>query len=198
VCVVQARTLIALQCPEQAVTAAVRATELSPTDGFAHSTHGRALVLASRFEDAVGAFEKALANGLEDVTVLIELAWFLATFPDPRPGFRARAVELAEEAKAIAPRDHGMWATLGVAPYEAGRHEESLAALKQSLELRKGGDAFPWFFYAMAKHKLGHPKAIARSYYDMDVVWMEEHKPDDKELKRFRAEAEKVLGIQKD
>jgi len=57
----------------------------------------------------------------------------------------------------------------------------------------RGLAAFDWFFLAMAKHRLGHKDA--REWYDEAVAWMEKDKPDDKELKRFRAEAEEVLGI---
>ncbi len=49
---------------------------------------------------------------------------------------------------------------------------------------------------ARAKHKLGQQDA--REWYDKAVAWMDKNKPDDEELKRFRAEAEEVLGIKKD
>jgi hypothetical protein len=61
------------------------------------------------------------------------------------------------------------------------------------MRLRAGGDAYDWFFVAMAKHKLEQDDA--REWHDKAVAWMEEHKPDDEELKRFRAETERLLGI---
>lgn len=45
----------------------------------------------------------------------------------------------------------------------------------------------------MAKHKLGQKDA--RDSHEMAVAWMEEHKHDAGERKRYRAEAEEVLGI---
>ena len=63
------------------------------------------------------------------------------------------------------------------------------------MELKSGGDAFDWFFVAMAKHKLGQKDA--RKWYDKAVAWMAKNRPDDQELKRFRAEAKDVLGIEK-
>ena len=50
------------------------------------------------------------------------------------------------------------------------------------MKQRKGGDAFDWFFVAMAKHKLRQKDA--REWYDKAVVWMDKHRADDKELKR--------------
>jgi hypothetical protein len=61
-----------------------------------------------------------------------------------------------------------------------------------------GGSAHDWFFVAIAHTILGHPKSFARSFYDKAVAWMEEHRPGDEELKRFRAEAAAVLGIGKE
>jgi hypothetical protein len=62
------------------------------------------------------------------------------------------------------------------------------------MALCDGGDAFDWFFVAMSKHKL--EQGDARQWFDKAVAWMDEHKPDDPELRRFRAEAAKVLGLE--
>ena len=37
--------------------------------------------------------------------------------------------------------------------------------------------------------------ALAREWFDKAVAWTDKHQPDDPELKRFRAEAEEVLGL---
>ena len=64
------------------------------------------------------------------------------------------------------------------------------------MSLGGGGHAVDLFFYAMAKQRLGQKDA--REWYDKAVAWMEEHEPNDDEFKRFRAEAEEVLGIKND
>ena len=69
------------------------------------------------------------------------------------------------------------------------------ARAKKKKESRKGGDAFDWFFVAMARKRLG--LGHAETCYEKAVAWMDKHKPDDEELKRFRAEAEATLGIKK-
>jgi hypothetical protein len=52
------------------------------------------------------------------------------------------------------------------------------------------------FFLAMAHWQLGD-KEQAHTWYDQAVQWMEKNKPQDEELGRFRAEAEELLGIEK-
>lgn len=46
----------------------------------------------------------------------------------------------------------------------------------------------------MAHWQLGE-KDKAREWYDKAVQWMDKNKPQDEELKRFRSEAEELLGI---
>ena len=46
----------------------------------------------------------------------------------------------------------------------------------------------------MAHWQLGDKKQ-ARQWYDKAVSWMDKNKPQDDELRRFRAEAEALLGI---
>lgn len=60
--------------------------------------------------------------------------------------------------------------------------------------LRQGGDAFDWFFLAMAKWHLGD-RADARRWYDRAVTWADKNRPGDEELTGFRAEASQLLGI---
>ena len=46
----------------------------------------------------------------------------------------------------------------------------------------------------MARWKLGD-KAEARRWYDKGVEWMDKNQPENKELRRFRAEASELLGL---
>jgi hypothetical protein len=61
------------------------------------------------------------------------------------------------------------------------------------MQLRRGGDPYDWLFVAMAKQALGE-REEARKWFDRSVAWMEKQ-PGDKELERFRAEAEQALGV---
>jgi serine/threonine protein kinase/Tfp pilus assembly protein PilF len=124
------------------------------------------------------------------------LAWLLATHPDPRLRDPALAVQLAQKALAKAAKDGNLWNTLGVAHYRQGNWKEAIQALSKSIDLTGGGSSADFFFLAMAHWQLGE-KDQARQWYDRAVEWMDQNKPDDQELKRFRAEAEALLGIDK-
>jgi hypothetical protein len=52
------------------------------------------------------------------------------------------------------------------------------------------------FFLAMAHWKLGDRKQ-AHEWYDKAVGWMVKNEPRNKELHRFRVEAEQLLGMTK-
>jgi tetratricopeptide (TPR) repeat protein len=69
-----------------------------------------------------------------------------------------------------------------------------LATLEKSIELHEGGNGFDWFFLALAHWRLGD-REQARAWYDKAVAWMDKNKPEDGELKRYRAEAAELLGV---
>jgi hypothetical protein len=62
------------------------------------------------------------------------------------------------------------------------------------MELQKGGDSNDFFFLAMTHWQLGHP-SDAREWFGKGVAWMDQNKPGDAELARFRAEAAELLGV---
>jgi hypothetical protein len=78
-----------------------------------------------------------------------------------------------------------------------------MGALRESMKLRKGGDAGDWFFLAMSCHHLGR-RTEARQHYDKAIAWMGQNKQalrkdplQAEELRRFRDEAEEVLQLKK-
>ena len=123
------------------------------------------------------------------------MAWLLATCGDARQRDPARPVELAAQAITLAPQQADIWNTLGVARYRAGDCKGAREALQRSMELRQGGSSADWFFLAMAQWQLNE-KDKARAWYDQAITWMDKHNSQDKELKRFRAEAAALLGIE--
>ena len=73
------------------------------------------------------------------------------------------------------------------------QHTQRIDALQKSMKLQ-GENSFDFFFLAMAHWQLGHEDE-ARTWYDQAVEWMQKNKPDDAELRRFRAEAEELLRV---
>jgi serine/threonine protein kinase len=126
-----------------------------------------------------------------------ELAWLLATATDVKLRDPQRAVDLAAIAAEKSPKDANYRGTLGTARYRTGDWKGATADLEKALSLRKADDAMnanEGFFLAMAHWQLGE-KDRARAWFDKSVAWMETGRKDDAELKRFRAEAAKLLGV---
>jgi tetratricopeptide (TPR) repeat protein len=129
------------------------------------------------------------------------LAWLLATSSDEALRNPRRAVELASKAVELEPKQGMYRNTLGAAHYRAGNWDAAVEALKESMELRQRGDAFDWYFLAMAEWQRGN-KEEARNWYDKADQWINENQKalqgaprNAAELKRFRTEASELLGI---
>ena len=77
--------------------------------------------------------------------------------------------------------------------YRNGNFQAAADALQKSLELSRDGTDFTTrldaFFLAMAYWQLGDYEC-----YRTAETWMQQHKTDDQELKRFRGEAKELLS----
>ena len=147
-------------------------------------------------EDVLGRRRKVLGEDHPDTVASMNgMAWLLATCDDARQRDPARAVELATQATTLAPQQADIWNALGVARYRAGDCKGAREALQRSMELRQGGSSADWFFLAIAQWQLGE-KEQARKRFHQAVLWMDKNQPQDAELRRFRAEAAALLGIQ--
>jgi serine/threonine protein kinase len=167
---------------------------------------GEVLWALGRTPEAQEAFRQAAADyrvflDLEPngVKALNNLAWLLATCPAPGLRDGRQALALARRAVALRPRDGYLSNTLGIACYRAGDLPAAIAALEQSMARYSGrpdeerSESFDTFFLAMARWRQGDKNA-ARAHYDRAVRWMEKYRPNDLELRRFRAEAAALLG----
>jgi uncharacterized protein HemY len=97
----------------------------------------------------------------------------------------------------LAPKSALPWQILGWGHYRAGDWKASVEALEKSCAKQgapESGDAYQWFFLAMAHWQLG-AKDKAREFYDQAVQWMDKNQPTNEELLRFRAEAAELLGV---
>jgi serine/threonine-protein kinase len=143
--------------------------------------------------EAAEALRKALEVDPENPAVNNELAWLLATSPELGLRDPATAVRLAQKAVEAERKSGNFWNTLGVAHYRYGDVKAAIDELETAMSLRGGGDSFDWFFLAMAHWRLGeHDKA--KTWFDRAVQWLDKHRPNDDQLRRFRAEAETILA----
>jgi tetratricopeptide (TPR) repeat protein len=180
--------------PDEAIAALREALRLKPDCVEAHVNLGIRLAGQGKLAEAIACYREALRHKPDLAGALNNLAWLLATAPEAKYRDAPRAVELARRAVKRDPRKGNPWGTLGVACYRNGDWKAAAEALSRSTRLNPTGHASHFFFLAMAHWRLGE-KGQARTWYDRGVAWMEKNSPKDEELKRFRAEAEGLLGI---
>ncbi len=154
---------------------------------------GRGEDAASVRRDLVQLAPVAAAR-VRDAAALNNLAWLVARRPGATRDEAAAAVALAARAVAIEPAAGAYWNTLGAARYRAGDLDASADALRQSMRLRSGGDAYDWLFLAVIRHRQGNA-AEARRWLDRSVAWIDESRATrDPDLIRLRDEAARLVG----
>jgi tetratricopeptide (TPR) repeat protein len=172
------------------------AMRLKPDYAAAWFNRGRTYTNLGQNNKALANYSKAIELDPKYADPWNSLAWLLATAADTKLRDGPRAVDAAEKAVKLKPDNGVFWNTLGAA-YCCNRDwEKAKRALEKAMELRKGADSFDWFFLAMAHWRLGE-REKARAVFDRAVEWMEKHRPKNKELRRFRAEAERELELKK-
>jgi len=179
---------------DKAIADYSKAIELDPKNAWALGNRANIYSQLKQWDKAIGDHARMLKLEPKNANEANCLAWFLATSVEARLQQPNRAVELAKKAVELAPKEGNNRNTLGVAYYRAGNWKAATEALEKSMELRSGGDAFDWFFLAMAHWRLG-AKEEAHKWLARGVDWTAKNRPNDEELRRFRAEAEELLGL---
>jgi serine/threonine-protein kinase len=171
-----------------------QAITLDPKWVPAHAYLGNILKDKGDLDGALAEFRQAIALKPKYAMGHNNVAWALATWPDPRRRDPAQAVAAAKKAVELEPQKGDWWNTLGVAHYRNGDPKAAIEALEKSMASRHGGDAYDWFFLAMARWQLGD-KDAARKWYQQADAWKKKYQPHNPELRRFRAEATALLGL---
>jgi tetratricopeptide (TPR) repeat protein len=159
---------------------------------------GTLLLESARPREATRAFcqgleqRQQLAAEFPATSAERDLAWFLATCPDPDFRDIKRAQALARKAVEAAPKDGLSWTTLGVAQYRAGAWEAAAAALEKAVQLGGADNRAP-VFLAMTHWQRGRPRE-ARECLTQDRAWQKGYRPGTGELRRLDAEARSLLG----
>jgi tetratricopeptide (TPR) repeat protein len=194
------------------------ALELDASNAPAQFCLANILRVRGNPEEALVRFQITCDLLPTDPNPLNGLAWELATCVEPRLRDPARAVDLGMKAVELSfkqgddrdargrDRVGNYYNTLGVAHYRVGNLQAALDALQKSLDFAgrgetraKGSDeryvCEDWYFLAMVHWKLNR-KDEAREWYDRAVKWSEKKEPKNEELRRFKAEAATLLGIE--
>jgi tetratricopeptide (TPR) repeat protein len=161
----------------------------------AHFEYARLLSKAGRATEARTHLEKALAIRPTSEFAYNDIAWLLATAPDPTWRDPARAVEMARRAVGIDPNQGTFWKSLGTALYRAEDWSGAIEGLRKSNELEaKATLGFNGYFLAMAHHRRGE-SGPARIWFEVAGRWHRRSAPANEELKLLRAEAAGLLGV---
>jgi serine/threonine protein kinase/Flp pilus assembly protein TadD len=130
----------------------------------------------------------------EDSSAANDLAWCLATCPDPRYRDYKRAVALAELAVKLAPDKWNFWGTLGVVRYRASDWAGSVTAMLRSMEFSPRRSALDWYILAMAQWQLKE-KARARVLFSYAESLFSAEAIRNAPLLELRDEARALIGI---
>jgi tetratricopeptide (TPR) repeat protein len=188
------RAYLALGQPAKALDDFTQAIELAPGDGAAPWWHlQRSFAYAALKQD-----DKALAELTQATETWPKLwdtwVWRGSYYRDRQQW--AKAIADYSRALALNPAYKPGWQLQGVCQYRSGDWQDAVVSFTKSTELSKGGDAFGWFYLAMAHWQMGR-RDEARKWFNKAVEWMDKNQPKNEELRRFRAEAAELLGIEK-
>jgi tetratricopeptide (TPR) repeat protein len=167
------------------------ALELDASNAPAQFCLANILRVRGKPEEALVRFQISCDLLPTDPNPLNGLAWELATCAEPRFRAPADAVALAQKVVDLSLKQ-------GDDRDKPGR--DRLGNYWKSLDIADGGDGRyvceDWYFLAMVNWKLGR-KDEAREWYDRAVEWTVKRAPNDEELRRFRAEAAALVGVER-
>lgn len=125
-----------------------KAIELKPDYYEAHRERARSLLASRRYKDGARDFERAIELDPTAFAPYMELAWLLATCPDPALHDGPRAVELASKALELHEAVNTM-AARAAALARAGRFDEAVQQEERLVKSLRFGDYYP-----------GHPQRL--------------------------------------
>jgi tetratricopeptide (TPR) repeat protein len=117
------------------------ALRLKPDDAQTRYRLAQALARQHKSREAVAQYRETLRVLPDLINALDDLAWILATEPDPGIRDGAEAVRLAQKACELTQSQHpAMLTTLAAAYAEAGRFAEALQAAQKARDLALASD----------------------------------------------------------
>ncbi|HXX22885.1 MAG TPA: tetratricopeptide repeat protein [Terriglobia bacterium] len=121
---------------DEAIEHLEKAEELNPRNTQTYYNLGAAFYMQGRISEALAQWRAGLRVDPEDLPLLSQAAWVLATNPEPSARNGSEAVELAMRAmKLTGAKDPATLDTLAAAYAEAGRFTEAVQTARQALAL---------------------------------------------------------------
>jgi tetratricopeptide (TPR) repeat protein len=121
-----------------AISHCQEAVRIQPNDTDAQDNLGLANLQLGDEADALIHFEQSLASNPNNLNARCNLAWVLATSPDPSRRNGERAVDLASSvAQGPGRSNPTVLRTLAVAYAETGRFSEAIETAQQAIEIAK-------------------------------------------------------------
>jgi tetratricopeptide (TPR) repeat protein len=112
------------------------AIQLDPHDADAHYNLGNTFLAMGRAREALAQYQTVLEINPDDTQAMNNMAWILATSPDPMIRDGIRAVAVAERAvKLTENKEQRTVATLAAAYAEIGRFPEAVKTAQRALQL---------------------------------------------------------------
>ena len=134
----QGERLLELGRPEEAAAQFFEVLRIQPNDPDAHYHLALALTRQGNVKQALPHYRQGMSSFAEAPEALNNLAWLLATHPDPEVRDGNEAVKLAERACKLTDYKRAvMVGTLAAAYAEAGRFAEAVATAEKARSLAK-------------------------------------------------------------
>ena len=96
---------------------------------------GTAYIQLQQYKDALAVLEPMVKEFPEDYFLKNNIAWLYATAKDVSIRNGAKAVQFAQDALLIAPKDFHVWSTLSEGYYISGKYDKALRAAEEALKL---------------------------------------------------------------
>ena len=123
---------------DEAIEHCQETLKINPRDADAHNNLGLAFLQKGNEKDAAAEFKKSLEIDPNQMNAAPNLAWILATSPDPATRDGAKAVELAENVLQHAGHPNAIvLRTLAAAYAESGLFADAINAAEDALKLAK-------------------------------------------------------------
>jgi tetratricopeptide (TPR) repeat protein len=122
--------------PNESLASLQKAIELEPKFSDAHYNLGNTFLAMGQAREAIAQYQQALDINPDDTETMNNMAWILATSPDPMIRDGTKAVALAERAVLLTDnKEERTLATLAAAYAEIGRFPEAVKSAQRALQL---------------------------------------------------------------